>query len=104
MSVFKWRNKEEREIIEKLMSDLGYKQFDKFTLARVFRQIKADPSVAIKYGLTPNKIEQYQRKYGVNDPPQKDKVNGLEIQKTIALKTGGFMKIKPMPDKAFKMM
>jgi hypothetical protein len=106
MSVLKWKDKEEREMIEKFMRDLGYKQFDKQTLIRVFRQIKADPVLGIKYGLTPNKIEQYQRKYGINDPQQKGTVDGLEIQKYLALKTGGsiFMKMKPMPDKAFKMM
>jgi hypothetical protein len=84
-----FKNKEERETIEKLMKDLGYKQFDRNTLTHVFRQIQADRSLATKYGLSLNKVNEYQRKYGVNDTQQKGMTGGLDIQKHFALKKGG---------------
>ena len=90
--------------VEGILRQLGYKQFDKDTLASLIRQYKSDPSLLSKYGLTLDKIEQYQRKYSPEDDVVKSSAEGPEIQKSVALRHGGNVLVHRSVNRRSKIM
>ena len=90
--------------VEGILKQLGYKQFNKDTLGELIRQYKTDPSLLSKYGLTLDKIEQYQRKYSPEDDLVKSYAEGPEIQKSVALRRGGNVLVHRSVNRRSKLM
>jgi hypothetical protein len=90
--------------VEGILKQLGYKQFNKDTLGELIRQYKTDPSLLSKFGLTLDKIEQYQRKYSPEDDLVKSYAEGPEIQKSVALRRGGNVLVNRSINRRSKLM
>ena len=57
-----------------------------------------------KYGLTLDKIEQYQRKYSPEEPMMKYSTEGPLIQKSLALRRGGNILVNRSVNRRSKML
>jgi len=90
--------------VEALLKEAGFKQFNKDTLADIIQLDKSNPGLMDKYGLTLNKIEQYQRKYSPEEPMEKASVEGPIIQKYLALRHGGNVLVHRSVNRRSKMM
>jgi hypothetical protein len=90
--------------VEGLLKRAGFKQFNKDTLADLIRLDESNPELMKKYGLTLDKIEQYQRKYSPEEPMMKYSTEGPIIQKSLALRRGGNILVNRSVNRRSKMM
>ena len=91
--------------VESILKEAGFKQFNKDTLADLIRLEKSNPGLMKKYGLTLDKIEQYQRKYSPEEQPMmKYSTEGPVIQKSLALRRGGNILVNRSVNRRSKMM
>ena len=90
--------------VESILKEAGFKQFNKDTLADLIRLEKSNPGLMKKYGLTLDKIEQYQRKYSPEEPMMKYSTEGPLIQKSLALRRGGNILVNRSVNRRSKML